>query len=78
MHLKSQPQATITEHVMMMVGVYSYPHTLVPVAALGCLFTTSAITQFSSSTTLEVYDMIYHSHLGTLYYYQLWPLKMPA
>ena len=62
MHLKPQlqiqpqiqPQTTITEHVMMIRGINSDPHTLVYVAALGCLCTTFTITQFLTSTIFEL------------------------
>ena len=43
---------------MMILGVYYYAHTLVDVAALGCLCTTFAITQFFISTIFEPYDKI--------------------
>ena len=57
----------MTQHVMMIIGIYYQPPTLVNVAALGCLCTTFAITQFFTSTIYEVYDIINHSIPGTLF-----------
>ena len=76
-HLKPQPQpqtqlqiqlqTTTTQHVMMILGVYYYIHTLLDVTALGCLFTTFAITQFLTKTMFEPYDKIDHKDTRTLF-----------